>query len=195
MRRRWTAAAICLTLVGAAAGPSAVAAHSELVSSSPSAGTTLATPPTEITGEFSEALDTGRSSMELRGPDGATMARGGVPPGSVPTHMAMVDLPPLAPGAYEVRWTTVTPDDGGVERGTFAFTVATAAPSPAVSAGAEPAVTPAASPAGVEPTVPPSASPAPGEASGSGAGDLLLPFLALAAVVAVGAALLRRRRR
>ena len=114
-----------------AALPAAVAAHSELESSSPAAGEVVVGGPTEITGEFTEPVDPGRSSMELRDPDGARIARGGVPEGGPATRMTIAGIPPLAPGRYTVRWTTVTADDDGVERGTFRFTVEAATPPPA----------------------------------------------------------------
>ena len=65
--------------------------------------------------------------MELRGPDGAQIASGGVPAGGPPTRMTIAGSRRWPPGVYEVRWTTVTADDDGVERGTFTFTVAEAA--------------------------------------------------------------------
>jgi hypothetical protein len=37
----------------------------------------------------------------------------------------------LPDGDYTVSWTTVTPDDNGIERGTFTFTVAAAGATPA----------------------------------------------------------------
>ncbi len=189
------AALLALSLAGVAA------AHSELVTSDPADGATLATLPTAITGDFSEEVDPGRSSMELRGPDGARVATGGVPADGPATRMTIVDLPALGPGTYEVRWTTVTPDDAGVERGTFAFTLAEASPSPA------PATTPPTAPgasaapgssapiATPTPAPSPAPTPAPAPEPASGAADMLVPILVLGAVLVGGAALFLRRRR
>ena len=58
------------------------------------AGDVLAVAPTEIIGRFSEPVDPDRSSMELRGPDGSRVARGGVPDGGPLTSMAITGLPP-----------------------------------------------------------------------------------------------------
>lgn len=207
MRARHAALAALLALAVLGLVPGTALAHAELETSSPAPGAVLATPPAEITGDFSQAVDPGRSSMELRGPDGAALARGGVPSGGPPTRMAIADLPALAPGEYEVRWTTVTADDDGVERGTFTFTVAAPTPSPAPTpepppATASPAPTaaatssPAASatpstPAAPSPTAPPEPEPDPGP----GPADLMLPLAALAVLLAAGGAWLARRRR
>jgi len=170
MLSRRAATAAFLALLAAALVPAVVLGHSELVSSSPADGTVFAAPPTAIGGDFSEAVDPARSSMELRGPDGARVATGGVPEGGPVTRMTIAGLPDLAPGTYEVRWTTVTPDDNGVERGTFAFIVAAA-------------------------TSAPTDAPAPAPAPDAAAGDLLLPLAVLAAVLVGGGAWFALRRR
>jgi copper resistance protein C len=177
-RRRAAPAALLLTVAMLLLLPGAAAAHSELVTSDPADGATVTVSPAQITGDFSEAVDVGRSTMELRGPDGSQIAVGKVPDGGDPTRIVIADVPPLAPGAYEVRWTTVTPDDEGLERGTFTFTVAAAASSGSPAAAASPG-----------------ASPPPESTAGGGAGDLLIPILVLAAVLVGGAALFLRRRR
>ncbi len=182
MRSRRTIAAVLATLLGLALTPGVVAAHAELVTSDPPAGATLTTSPGQITGDFSQPVDPGRSSIELRGPNGVQLAVGTVPDGAAPTHLVIADVPALAPGLYEVRWTTITPDDNGVTRGTFTFTVAAAGASPGTTASA------AGSPSAA-------ASPAPAAAATPGAGDLLLPVLVLGAVLVGGAALFLRRRR
>jgi LPXTG-motif cell wall-anchored protein len=180
MPTRRAAAAALVALVALALLPGVVAAHSELVTSDPADGTTLATPPTVITGEFSEEVDSARSSMELRAADGSTIATGGVPADGPATRMTLGGLPALAPGRYDVRWTTVTADDAGVERGTFTFTVAEAAATSSVP----PAATPV-----------PSATPAPEPAPATGTADLLLPILVLGAVLVAGVVVFLRRRR
>jgi methionine-rich copper-binding protein CopC len=203
--RRALAALLAATVV--AALPAAVAAHSELESSSPAAGEVVVGGPTEITGEFSEPVDPGRSSLELRGPDGARIARGGVPEGGPATRMTIAGIPPLAPGRYTVRWTTVTADDDGVERGTFRFSVeaatpapespeptSTATPLPPPGETPTPAPTSAAEPtSAVEPT--PAPTPQSDPASAAGPADVLVPLAVLAIVLGGGVAWVVRRRR
>jgi len=205
MHHRRAALAAALSLLLAVLLPAAVGAHSELVSSDPADGAMLTGPPLEISGDFSEELDTTRSVMELRAPAGGVLATGRVPDGGPATRMAIVDLPAFAPGTYEVRWTTVTADDDGVERGTFTFTLLAATPSPTPtaepsstpSATAPPSVAPAPTPARAPTPAPsPAPSPAPGPAAGSTTtGDLLVPLSVLAVILAGGAAWLLRRRR
>jgi len=204
MHHRRAALATALSLLLAILLPAAVGAHSELVSSDPADGAMLTGPPLEISGDFSEELDTTRSVMELRAPGGGVLATGRVPDGGPATRMAIVDLPAFAPGTYEVRWTTVTADDDGVERGTFTFTLLAATPSPTPTA--EPSSTPAATappsaaPPSAAPAPTPAPSPAPSPAPGPVAGstttgDLLVPLAVLAVILAGGAAWLLRRRR
>jgi hypothetical protein len=147
LRRRLPAAprlALAGLVVGALVlwAPVAVLAHSELESADPAANSTVTESPTLIVANFTEKVDASRSSMELRGPDGAVIAKGGVAPGD-PEAVQMTIEPPtsLGLGTYEVRWTTVTADDNGIERGTYTITIAaapTAAPTaapPSATAG------------------------------------------------------------
>lgn len=200
MRHRRAAAAAVLSLLLAVLLPAAVGAHSELVSSSPADRATLAVPPLEVSGDFSEELDTTRSVMELRAPGGRVVATGRVPGEGQATRMTIADLPALDPGTYEVRWTTVTADDDGVERGTFTFTIEAARPSASPTAEPSTTTTPTApsfaTPAATAapgPTAAPSPSPSPG--AGSTAGDLLVPLAVLAGILVAGTAWLLLRRR
>jgi hypothetical protein len=202
MRARRAVLAALLTLLALVLAPGVALAHAELESSSPADGAVLAVAPAEITGDFSAAVDPARSSMELRGPDGAVLATGGVPGDGPATRMTIAGLPELAPGAYEVRWTTVTADDNGVERGTFAFAVAAATPSPSPSPSLSPTAattgtseaptvappTPTATPVQTDPTA---SAPPPDAATG----DLLLPLAVLGAILLGGGAWLALRRR
>jgi LPXTG-motif cell wall-anchored protein len=190
MIRRRAAAAAMLALLLAALPPAGVGAHSELVASDPADGAILTDEPRVISGDFSEELDAARSVMELRAPDGSVLATGRMPAGGPATRMAIVDLPAIAAGTYEVRWTTVTADDDGVERGTFTFTLVAATPSP--SPIAEPASSAPPSPSPT-PASPP--SPTPGPATGSTTGDVVVPLVVLAAILVGGGVWLVRRRR
>jgi methionine-rich copper-binding protein CopC len=133
----------CLVVGALVLWAPAVLGHSTLETADPAADSTITESPTLITANFTERIDPGRSSMELRGPDGTVIAKGGVAPGD-PEAVQMVITPaaPLAIGTYEVRWTTVTPDDNGIERGTYTITIVAVATAPATpiaaSASAEP---------------------------------------------------------
>jgi methionine-rich copper-binding protein CopC len=190
-----------------AALPAAVAAHSELASSAPAADEVVVGTPTEIIGEFTEPVDPGRSSMELRGPDGERIARGGVPEDGQRTRMTITGFGPLEPGRYVVRWTTVTADDDGVERGTFRFTVEAATPAPptpeptaTATSAPEPGQSSSPAPTEAPPTsaaTSPASTPAPvpDPAPAGSTADLLIPLAVLAVVLGAGVAWVIRRRR
>lgn len=214
MSRPRTVLALLLAAVLLAALPVGAAAHSELESSSPAAGEVVVDGPTAITGVFTEPVDPGRSSMELRGPDGARIARGGVPEGGPRTRMTIVGFGPLQPGRYVVRWTTVTADDDGVERGTFRFTVEaptpapasrapipsaapTARPGPTSTPASAPTAPPFDAPTALPPTPGPDASPdaSPAPDTTGGTADVLIPLVVLAVILGGGVAWFARRRR
>jgi len=207
--RRLAASAAALALV--ALMPAAVLGHSELEQADPAPGATISEAPTLIIADFTEAIDPVRSSMELRGPDGAVVATGGVAPGD-PERVQMAIVPAvLGPGTYEVRWTTVTPDDNGILRGTYTFTIAIAAvsASPASSAAPStpPSVAPSAAPsteASAAPSAAPSSQPATAAPSPSGGGSgtsggpdaaLIIAVVAVLAVIGGVAVYLVRGRR
>jgi methionine-rich copper-binding protein CopC len=172
--------------------PGGVAAHAELVASTPGDGETLTTVPAEAVLTFSEALGAS-STVAIVDSRGATVATG-VPDPAHPTVIRTA-LPALRPGTYEVQWTTVA-DDGHIERGTFAFTIAEPTAPPATPTPA-PTNPPATEPAGAEtPVATPIATPAPVPDGGSGTGaemDMLLPIVAVAVLVGVGLAVMLRR--
>jgi methionine-rich copper-binding protein CopC len=118
--------ATCLMLV-ALTLPAAVAAHAQLESTAPAAGATVDVPPEVVSATFDDDLVSAKSSIEVRGPDGSTVATGGVDAEDAKTLSVAVTI--LAAGTYDVRWAAAT-EDGHLERGRFAFTVAAGAASP-----------------------------------------------------------------
>ena len=181
---RWVAcvAAVLILLV---LGPAAGLAHADLATSDPADGATLMASPETITATYLEAFDTKRSSMELLGPSGATLATNEPATAATAESMTISGFGTLAAGTCSVRWTTSTPDDNGIERGTFTFTLAagTLVPGASPSAAPDPAATDVAAP-GV----------GGGSASG-GVGDVAIPLVMLAALVVVGLAWFLRRSR
>jgi copper resistance protein C len=176
--------------------PATAAAHAELDTPTPADEATVEGTPDEVWGTFTQRIDPDGSSLVLRDADDSVVARGGPDPED-DERMAIADLPELAPGTYEVQWTTISAEDGELARGTWSFTV-TAEPSP--SPTAEP--TPSAAPTAAETASPtpspsaapsPSASPAPSDPTGS-SGDAVLPIIAALAIVLIGAGYLISRR-
>ena len=188
-------AAVALSAIAALSLPVTALAHAELQVATPKDGATVAGSPPEISGTYSQAMKTNGSSLTLVGADGSTIAKGGVDPAN-DLRMAIDPVPTLAPGTYTVKSTTISAQDGDVDRKQWSFTVVpapTSTPTLAPSASAAPSASSA-------PTVAPSPStsiaPTPSagtNGSGSG-GDVLLPILAALAIVAVGGALLLGRR-
>jgi methionine-rich copper-binding protein CopC len=180
-------------LLTALAMPAVVAAHAELQSTSPEAGTTVDVSPDVVSATFDDDLVASRSSIRVIAPDGSTEATGGVVADDLKT--LSVDVPPLGPATYQVRWAAAT-EDGHLERGRFEFTVAEA-PSPAptaapTQASAAPPSTSAA-PTGPPTTPSPVAvSPAPSTTpDGSESGSESLGQIAIIALagIAIGLAI------
>ena len=178
--------------------PGSALAHAELQRSIPDNGETLTDPVTVVTGTYSQDL-AANSKLLVKDASGATIATGTVDPGNVRRMVARPDAP-LENGTYEVQSTSVSADDGDIERVQWTFTVAVAAsPSPtevpSVSAGtssspeATPSVVPSASP-----TEAPSPSPAPGDST-SDSSNVILPIIAALAIVAIGGVYLLNRNR
>lgn len=127
------------------------------------------------------------------------MARGGEL-GDGPREFRL-DLPELAPGKYEVRWTSYSTEGGEIARDLYAFEVlAVASPSPTATPrpSARPTASPSSSPTPTAHNFP-SASPGPGsEPLGAASGidgSVVIPIvIALAAVGAFGLWALRRPR-
>ena len=180
-RRRAVPAVLALLLLLMAAVPAV--AHSELVSSSPAAGSTVTSAAgMSIVLSFSEALKTG-SKADVVGPGRTTAGTATIDP-SDNTKLTSSPLSALAPGSWTIRWTSIA-TDGDVLRGTIPFTVAAAATA-TPSAATTPA-TPA------SPTATPALSPTPADASG-GAGAIV-PVIAALLVIGLLALILLRNRR
>ena len=175
--------------------PGSVAAHAALDVPTPAEGTTIEGTPTEVAGTFTQDLETDGSSLQLRNAAGDVLAMGAVDPADA-RRMVITALPELEPGDYEVRWVTLSAEDGELERDTWTFTVVAAAdttmaptttPSPTLTS---PILT-------VAPTIEPSedaSSFTDFDNSNPSGTDILLPIVAGLAIVLVAAGALLRRR-
>jgi methionine-rich copper-binding protein CopC len=182
-------AAIGLTCLLWLATAAMTAAHSDLVSSDPAAGSTIGpVRDTPIVLIFSEALKAG-SKADIIGPAGtlgtATIDR------YDDTRLVFTPTAPLAPGTWSIDWTSIA-TDGDVLRGKIPFTVdaaATLSPSPTTSAAPSASAT-----ATAMPSRSPAPSPPPSQVNSTGT-DVLLPVIAaILAIVILGLVLLRNRR-
>ena len=193
-------AALLLATTFTLALPHLVAAHAELVRANPGDGETVTRPVTAVTGRYSQDLR-GTSRLVIKDLSGATLGTGGVDPENRRRMIVRPDAP-LVDGMFTVESTSVSAEDGDIERVTWTFTVAMSATplptdSPSDGHGLSSSPSASASPsASLPPTASPSptASPAPTDAT-SGTGDVLLPILAALAIVAIGAGFLLQRSR
>lgn len=197
-RRLWAALLFGGLLL--VAQPLVVAAHADLVRSTPEDGETVEGSPNVIRAFFSEELADG-SEMALVDGTGATIAEGTIDPADA-TRMR-IDPPELEPGDYEVQWKSFA-DDGHLETGTFTFTVTAAiTPPPSVPPTQSSPVSapPSGSAAPQSPAASASLAPSPTEgqatppADAASTNDVLLPIVAAVVLVALlgGYLLLRRR--
>jgi copper resistance protein C len=186
--------------------PSIAAAHAELVRAIPDQGATVTVPVTVVTGRYSEDI-TGNSHLDVKDATGATVATGGIDPED-PRRLIARPATPLTSGSFTVESTTISAQDGDIDRTKWTFTVTAAASSepPASSAppstGSPEASSPPPSPAAT-PTAPstePSAAPSPSPSSGTGTpatsdSSVILPIVAALAIIVIGAAFLLNRGR
>jgi methionine-rich copper-binding protein CopC len=115
MRRRlWMA----ILLAGS---PSPVLAHAHLSDSKPAADSTVAKP-TEVSLQFTEALERPFSTVEVRDAAGRRVDDGTLRPSTDALHL-ILGLPALQPGIYKVTWHATSVDTHRTE-GSFRFTVA-----------------------------------------------------------------------
>ncbi len=121
------------TLVGPAVR--SVAAHAQLVTSTPGAGDVVATSPTSLTLVFSETIDPSATSVDLLDPTGVTLLshKGAVDAGDPYTLVVLVTAT-LADGIYTVDWRSLSAADGHATSGFFTFGVGNVTPPPQTGA-------------------------------------------------------------
>lgn len=192
MRRSPLASVITSALLAVAgvSGASSAAAHDTLVGSTPAAGAVLETAPSQVHLRFAETALALGSEIEVDGPGGSTVK-------VKPTVANTVVSAPLAantPGSYRVLW-RVTSADGHPVSGTFRFTVTKGNPATHTSTSSTPnaagigASTVTSSPA----TVAGPSSPTINEPGDNEPALVIGGFAALAALVAAGWFVARRR--
>lgn len=127
----------------------AVVAHSQLVSSQPGAGETLAAPPTEIRLAFSEPIDPHYTSLDLLDGSGRAILAGAGAPDPTDPYVLVASIPAgtsmAVDSLYTVNWRALSAADGHTTQGFLAFGVgkisiggqAAGGPGAAGSAGGE----------------------------------------------------------
>ena len=115
--------ALAITLACLGGWPMPVAAHAELLQSTPTPNATLAEAPGEVTIAFSEPIDADNAFLDLI--DSSQRRVDGIGPASVEADGRVVrsELPPLEPGIYTVSYQVVSTVDGHATTGSFAFRI------------------------------------------------------------------------
>lgn len=114
--------------------PSSVAAHADLVSSTPADGAELGSPPRELRLVFSEAPTPGTVSVRLFDRRGTEVALGPPAAGPYPTTIVVPIPTELSPGPYTVVWSVVSSEDEHPAAREFVFGVGEPAGGPSVTA-------------------------------------------------------------
>src|SRR5579862_264675 len=131
VRRRARAAAVLQGLVAALALPGIALGHALPQSSTPSAGATLTTPPSQVSIVFGERPDPNLSTIKVLDTTGAVVTSGPTAPvAGNPVELAVPLKPNLPNGVYTVAWRTVSAVDGHLASGSFAFGIGVAPPAP-----------------------------------------------------------------
>lgn len=98
-------------------------AHAMLRGSDPAVGSTVKTPPTEVSLTFSESVDPGLSHVEVTDAQGARVDAGMLRLDPANPNRLLVALKPLVAGTYTVMWHAVSTDTHKTQ-GKFTFTMA-----------------------------------------------------------------------
>jgi copper resistance protein C len=130
-----------LAALVALAAPSVVAAHAELVSSTPGPGDVLDAPPTEIVLVFDDELDPAASGFTVTDADGSEVGSGEVDLDVAERNELRGTVDAAEPGDYTVSW-SVTGADGHAVEGMFDFEVRAADGDDGVDAQPDTAMAP-----------------------------------------------------
>lgn len=98
-------------------------AHAFLEHASPAVGSTVHESPASVRLSFSEALEPAFSRANVEDATGKVVDAGDGHVDAADRTIVAVDVPPLAPGTYRVRWRVVSIDTH-VTEGDYTFTIA-----------------------------------------------------------------------
>lgn len=124
MIRNFTRKIILAAALSAAAllSPLPALAHAHLDHATPAPGSVQATPPTEVSIWFTEALEAKFSAIEVRDAKGAAVQAGKASLAPDNTAQLRVPLKALTPGTYKVIWRVLSVDTHR-SKGEFTFKV------------------------------------------------------------------------
>ena len=187
--------ALLLALVGSLLAASSVSAHAEVVTATPAKASTATEPVTQVIVTYSERL-TPDSRLGIYDSGNGRIAIGMPDPADDRRAVATLD-PALTSGTYTVKSTSISADDGDLDRQQWTFTVnvpASPEPTPTGQASGGPSAAPSPTPTVAPPSPSPSASQPPDTSNASGA-DAIVPIIAALVIVALGGLFLMTRGR
>ena len=109
-----------IMLFSVAATP--VFAHAMLEAASPPVGSTTQAAPSQITLDYSEAVEPRFSTVVVEGPDGKPVNKGDLHTAADDGRRLVVEIAPAGAGTYTVTWHVTSVDTHKTE-GRFKFTV------------------------------------------------------------------------
>jgi copper resistance protein C len=113
---------IIMTLAFLLAAAGVAFPHAHLDQASPAPGTTVGQPPKEVVLTFTNELEPGFSSIDVRNEKGASMQSGKATVDKGVRTQLRVALKPLPPGTYKVIWRVLSVDTHRTQ-GDFTFRV------------------------------------------------------------------------
>lgn len=132
VRLAHAAAALAVVALLLVVTPARADAHAELISTEPSSGQQLKTPPSQVLLRFSEAVDLSDDSIQVLDSSGKSVTDNTAEHPDGERASAALALPELDDGAYVVSWKAIS-SDGHPVSGAFTFRVGTATASDAAA--------------------------------------------------------------
>ncbi len=130
MRGRRILLSMVVLLMSVLVQRATVMAHAKFLRSAPAAGSTVKAAPKVVRVWFtlaaaSEELDPKRSTLSVWDSRGRRVddGKGGVDLNDLDRKSMLVNVKPLAPGTYTVRWKAVSTPDLEATQGAFLFTI------------------------------------------------------------------------
>jgi methionine-rich copper-binding protein CopC len=182
MRRR-TVTILAVAVAALALGPAAqVFAHADYDHSTPNAGETVTTVPTQVDVFFTQEVDpAGANGLNVTNADGADVDNNDATIDATDgTHMWITLQANLPNGTYTVAWNSTSLEDGDTDEGTFTFAIDAAQAEPTDEPTTEPSPEATTAPTGQLPT----------SGTGDGLGGSAGPILPLLVVALGGGGLL-----
>ena len=126
-----------LTMLGLGVMAPAALAHATLESTSPAAGSIVATAPGNVSATFDESVGVSPDSLRVFAPNGQRVDSGATAHGHVPQQIVVALASGLGHGTYTVAWHVISADSHPVQ-GAFTFSIGAPSASRVTTASLQP---------------------------------------------------------